>query len=129
MYTEIPSMQKHHVLLFHDSHCGLCRRTMHTLSRLDWLKRLQRIDIHDEEARKHAAPDLRYEDLDKSMHIRLADGSTLAGFRAFRRLSYSLPPLWPLMPFLYLPGAARIGERIYATIADRRKKCTHTLCR
>ncbi len=114
-----------HCFVFHDSRCGLCRRTMRTLASLDWLGRLQEIDIHDDETRKRVAPDLRPEDLDRSMHIRLPDGTTLTGFNAFRRLTHHLPLLWVLMPLLYLPGMAWIGERIYASVAARRKTCAH----
>lgn len=121
-------MGTRHILIFHDSHCGLCRSTMRMLTRLDWFGRLQPVDIHDEKVRTRLAPDLRYEDLDRTMHIRLADGSTFTGFEAFRKLSHELPLLWFLLPFLYLPGAAWIGEKIYRRIAERRKACTHETC-
>ncbi len=116
------------ILVFHDSRCGLCRATMQTLNRLDWLSHLEPVDIHDEQKRKRVAPDLTYEELDKTMHIRTPDGTTLTGFRAFRRLSHHLPLLWLLMPFLYLPGAAIFGEWIYGQIAERRRTCTHESC-
>jgi hypothetical protein len=63
------------------------------------------------------------------MHIKLPDGTYRTGFDAFRTLCWHLPPLWPLAPFLYIPGIPLLGRRIYARIAENRKKCTHEACK
>ncbi len=62
------------------------------------------------------------------MHIRLPEGRTITGFRAFRHIARHMPLLWPLMILCYLPGAAWIGERIYKRISLRRDACTHGEC-
>ena len=115
-------------LVFFDGYCGLCLRSVFTLQLLDWLKRLQYVDFRDSAEHQKYAPDLKMEDLDRAMHVRLASGKTLHGFDAFRALSWHLPPLWPLAPFLYLPGISFLGRRIYAQIAARRNKCAHEHC-
>ena len=43
------------------------------------------------------------------MIVRTPDGAIYGGFDAFRAMARVLPGLWPLLPFLYLPGARWIG--------------------
>jgi len=54
------------------------------------------------------------------MHVVAPDGRVDHGFRAFRRLAWDLPPLWPLVPLLYLPGVPTIGQRLYLWVARNR---------
>ena len=121
----------HHdnIFVFYDSHCGLCTRSAFGLKRLDWFNRLKLVDYHDEHARRITAPELRFEDLDNVVHIKLPDGRTMTGFRAFRHIARFLPLLWPVMILSYLPGATVIGKMIYKRISSRCKACTHEDCR
>lgn len=116
-------------LLFFDGHCGLCKRTVRTLTALDWLHRLQFVDFQNAQEHEKSAPEIPYEDLDRSMHAKFPDGKILRGFSAFRAIAWHLPLLWIAAPFLYVPGVKLIGDRIYAKIADRRKTCTHESCK
>ena len=50
------------------------------------------------------------------------------GFDAFHQLAWHLPVLLPIAPLLSIPGIPLIGRRIYAAIAERRKKCDHESC-
>lgn len=121
--------KKNQIVVLHDGHCGLCLRSIFTLQLFDWLKRLAYADFRDASERKKHAPDLSEEELDKSMHIRLPNGTYQKGFDAFRAMAWHLPPLWPAVPLLYVPGVPLIGRRIYAKIAASRKKCDHEGCR
>lgn len=116
------------IKVFFDGHCGLCLRSVFGLQMLDRLGRLTYVDFRDERARKAGAPDLSLAELDKALHIRFPSGRTLNGFNAFRALSWHLPVLWPVVPFLYVPGVPWLGRKIYAHIADRRKRCMHQNC-
>jgi len=121
-----PSRQ---IAVLYDTYCGLCTRAMFTLLILDHLHRLKPVDFHDEELRKKIVPDITYKELDKAIHIRfIRTGKTLKGFEAFRTLSWHLPVLIPVAPFLYLPGISRLGRRVYKRVAARRKKCKHESC-
>lgn len=117
------------ITVFYDGHCGLCLRSMRALRALDWLGRLRFVDFHDEEQRHRFAPEVPVDDFDRALHVRHADGRTLTGFAAFRALVWYLPSLWPVAPFLYLPGVKPIGDRVYGGIAERRKRCAHERCR
>ncbi len=106
------------VVLF-DGRCGFCKASVITLMSFDWLKRLQFESFHDEAARKKYAPDIDTKELNDKIHVVHAHGIT-AGFFAFRTLSWELPPLWILAPFLYAPFVPAIGVKMYAWVARHR---------
>lgn len=55
------------------------------------------------------------------MHLLTPGGKDLlSGFQAFRWMAWRLPLLWPLAPFLYLPGMATLGQWVYLKIARNR---------
>jgi len=116
------------IAVLYDGKCGMCQQSIFGLSVCDHLQRLEFVNYHDEEARKKVAPELKFEDLDRAMHIKTPTGKVENGYDAFRHLNWHLPPVWIFVPLFYLPGITQIGRRIYAHIADRRKKCTHEKC-
>jgi len=111
---------KEPVVVLFDGRCGFCKRSILTLSMMDWLKRLQFSSYHDPDNKKHYAPNLSLETLNKEMHVRLRDGSYRKGFFAFRAMTWHLPALWLIAPLLYIPGVAVIGSKAYTFIADHR---------
>jgi len=115
------------IVLF-DGRCGLCRRSVVVLKSLDWLHRLEFANFREKERKEKHAKHISMEVLDASMHIRLSNGEYEKGFFAFRSVSWHLPSLWILMPFLYIPGVPFIGDRIYATIAKNRPRCESDTC-
>lgn len=57
----------------------------------------------------------------EEMHVLTPDGTRLlSGFAALRWLAWRLPLLWPVAPFLYLPGMATLGQRLYLWVARNR---------
>lgn len=123
------------IAVLYDGRCGLCLRSVFILQLLDWLSCLRYADFRDADTRATEAPGLTLATLDAALHIRLDQPSAetgkpvyLTGFDAFRHMARALPALWPVLPFLWLPGAAPLGRRIYAHIADRRKRCDHKEC-
>lgn len=116
------------IAILYDGHCGLCMRSIFTLKILDNLRRLQPVDFWNKTEKQRVAPDLKIADLDKAMHVRLPDGRTFKGFDGVRQIAWHLPALWPLAPFLYVPGVPAIGRAVYARVATRRKQCNHESC-
>jgi predicted DCC family thiol-disulfide oxidoreductase YuxK len=114
--------------VLYDGDCGLCKRTIRTLKRLNWLGHLRFVNYQDEAARMKIAPEISYEKLDKSMHIKWDTGRTMHGFKAMRAVAWHLPLLWPVAPFLYVPGIAQLGDAMYKEVATNRKACTHENC-
>jgi predicted DCC family thiol-disulfide oxidoreductase YuxK len=116
------------ITVLYDGDCGLCRRSVFWLAMLDWLRRLRLVNFQNASERASHAPDIPLEQLDRALHIRLADGRTRTGFSAFRALCWHLPALLPLALLLYLPGVKAIGDRVYARVAASRSRCTHASC-
>lgn len=124
--------------VYYDDQCPLCVRSMVILDALDVRRRLAYVGIgrivpgvHDETATRERAgrtpsarEDLSPDALRHAMHVLDPRGGVHRGFFAFRALSRTLPPLWPVLPVLHLPGAAKVGSQVYARVARRRLRVT-----
>lgn len=108
-------------VVLYDGRCALCLRSLAILRRLDWLHRLRFADARDLPQVPQREPPLKPDRLLEEMHLITPDGSRVyTGFRAFRWIAGRLPPLWPLAPLLFLPGAATLGQRLYLWVARNR---------
>lgn len=110
------------VAVIYDGLCLLCIRSIRVLRALDVRDRLTFHDANDREAVLSAFPSLRGADLDDAMYAVDRKGRVYRGFFAFRRLAWTTPVAWPLLPVLYLPGAGRIGPRAYELVARNRTR-------
>jgi predicted DCC family thiol-disulfide oxidoreductase YuxK len=104
-------------LVLYDGGCELCKRSLAILQRLDWRHRLTFADARDRAVVPAGLDPMR---LMAEMHVIAQDGRVDHGFRAFRRLAWELPPLWLLLPFLYVPGVPTVGQRLYLWVARNR---------
>jgi predicted DCC family thiol-disulfide oxidoreductase YuxK len=106
------------IRVFYDGNCPFCVRSVGLLRRLDWFGRLCCLDARREGV---IPPNLPAERLLEEMHV-LAPSvrRVYHGFGALRYLAWRLPLLWIIAPFLYIPGVAVIGQRIYLLIARNR---------
>ncbi|MEI7687093.1 MAG: DUF393 domain-containing protein [Planctomycetota bacterium] len=109
-----------HVVLF-DGDCPLCRKSVSWLTWLDWRRALTFVNFRDDgDPIVREAPTTK-ERLAEEMHVWPARRNRLYhGFGAFRFMAWRLPLLWPLAPFLYLPGVPWLGQKIYLWIARNR---------
>ncbi len=111
-------------LLF-DGACGMCRRSVALVLRLDWRHRVAIVDVtNDWNAVARLCPDLRPAESLEHVHVVTPRGRRLAGFDACRALAWALVPAWPCLPLLYLPGARAVGSAIYRAVARRRVRQT-----
>ena len=107
--------------LVYDGYCPLCIRTMTQLDVLDGARRLRYVDLERETARaQELLPGVALEAMREEMAVVSPEGRVLRGFFAFREVSRRLPILWPLVPFMFAPGAAWVGTRVYAWVAKHR---------
>jgi predicted DCC family thiol-disulfide oxidoreductase YuxK len=117
--------------VFYDGMCPICKKSRRTLEKLDWLGRLNYADIHDRKFADAELPTVTYADMLKQMYVKRPDGKFFGGFKAFRAIAAVLPLMWPIVPLLWLPGAAFIGTRLYRVIARNRfrwAKCDDEFC-
>jgi predicted DCC family thiol-disulfide oxidoreductase YuxK len=118
--------------LVYDGYCPLCIRTMTQLDVLDGARRLRYVDLERETARaRELLPGISLENMREEMAVVTPDGRVLRGFFAFREVSRVLPVLWPLVPFMFAPGATWVGTRVYAWVAANRARrlCEGDACR
>src|SRR5207249_4729859 len=107
--------------VLYDGKCLLCQKSVRLLQRLDWLGRLHFADGRDPANLPPTPEPIAPQRLLEEMHAITPDGRRVFhGFAAFRRIARLLPPLWPIMPFLYLPGVPWLGQRVYLWVAKNR---------
>ncbi len=105
----------------YDGKCLICASTCETMRAIDWLNRIEFVDLHaDDVAWRDRYPSLTDERLMAEIHVMDAVGNVYAGFAGSRRMLREVPLGWPLWLLLQLPGAAAIGRRAYRYIARRR---------
>ncbi len=103
----------------YDGKCLICRSTCDAMRSLDWLRRIEFIDVHEAAWQDHY-PKLALERLMAEIHVIDETGRVFAGFAGSRRMLREVPLGAPLWLLLQLPGMERIGRRAYRFIARRR---------
>lgn len=110
---------KAHILF--DGDCAFCRKSVALLRRFDWGRRLDYVNIRDPHNPLLQVSSIATAPLTEEMHLLTPDGTRLYhGFTAFRWLAWRLPLLWPLAPWLYIPGVPTLGQNLYLWIARNR---------
>jgi predicted DCC family thiol-disulfide oxidoreductase YuxK len=108
--------------MLYDGQCMLCQGSKRFIEYLDWRDRVEMLDAQDRSLVRERYPGLSYEALMGAVHVVTADGEVKSGFFAVRYLARFLPMLWPVLPFLYLPGMNWLGPKVYNWVARRRYK-------
>jgi predicted DCC family thiol-disulfide oxidoreductase YuxK len=123
-------MNQAHVL--YDGDCAFCCKSIALLKKLDWLGKLDYVNVRDETQPILKDPLTAAAPLLEQMHVLPRDGQTLyGGYRAIRFIAWRLPMTWLIAPLLYLPGMTWLGQKIYLWIARNRFKiipCEHGAC-
>lgn len=110
-------------VVLYDGECPFCIATVKLLRRLDWRQKLHFQDCRRTDEWPATPIPLSLDRLLEEMHVISPDRQrAYAGYAAFRWLAWRLPLLWPLAPWLYLPGVPWLGQRLYRWIARRRYK-------
>ena len=92
-------------MIIYDGECGFCRSSVRVLKKMDLFGKLE----------YSIGPKGLSE-----MRLEFPDGKSYGGFFAFRKLTWILPVLYGMIPFVYFPGAGVLGPRIYRWIARHR---------
>ncbi|GAA0437617.1 DUF393 domain-containing protein [Virgibacillus sp. AGTR] len=114
------SKEKNRVLVFYDTWCPVCTRSMKILAKMDCFRRLQY-----ESTRNIAVLNeygLEYEKVEKRMHtIIIINGVIEEGIDSILRIAKQVPFLWPAVPLLKLFIWVGVGSRLYDWLASKRK--------
>jgi predicted DCC family thiol-disulfide oxidoreductase YuxK len=108
------------VTAVYDGNCVLCQQSKRIIEVLDWLNRVEFLNLHDWEVVQARYPNLDYEAAMGQMHVVGEDGRLLAGFQGVRRLLRELPLGFPVWLILHLPGMNWLGTSVYRFIARNR---------
>ena len=124
-------MSKARVL--YDGDCVFCCKSIELLKKLDWLRKLEYVNVRDETQPILRAPPVAGAPLLEQMHVLPAGSQTLyGGYRAIRWIAWRLPATWLIAPLLYLPGMTWLGQKLYMAVARNRFKiipCEHGVCK
>jgi len=115
------ALDRNQAVVLYDGECPLCRKASSVLRRLDWLHRLQFHNCRDAAGIPTNSVHLDPARMIQEMHVLTPDRTTAySGYRAVRWIAGRVPILWPLYPLLFIPGMARLGQRLYLWIARNR---------
>ena len=107
--------------VIYDGDCAFCLHSVNWLRRFDWRHVLTFANFRDPSDPIVQAVPATPERLQEEMHVWPAARNRIYhGFGGFRWLSWRLPLLWLIAPFLYLPLAPWIGQKVYLWIARNR---------
>lgn len=104
----------------YDGKCVICQSTCGALRALDWLKRIEFVDLHEADDRSERYGHLHHERLMREIHVLDDEGRVYTGFAGTRRMLKEAPLGFPLWLLLQLPGSDALGKRLYRFIARRR---------
>jgi predicted DCC family thiol-disulfide oxidoreductase YuxK len=104
----------------YDGNCVLCQQTRRIIQALDWLNRVEFLNIHDWETVQARFPDEDFDTAMGAIFVFTADGRRLSGFPAMRQLLRELPLGFPFWLLLHLPGMNWMGAKVYRFIAHHR---------
>jgi predicted DCC family thiol-disulfide oxidoreductase YuxK len=118
--------------VLYDGDCAFCCKSVELLKKLDWLGKLDYVNVRDESQPILKDPLVAVAPLLEQMHVVPKEGGALyGGYSAIRFIAWRLPLTFLSAPFLYLPGMTWLGQKIYLWIARNRFKivpCEHGVC-
>ncbi|MFD1363391.1 thiol-disulfide oxidoreductase DCC family protein [Lentibacillus salinarum] len=100
------------MIVYYDSYCKLCTHSSVFWKKIDWRNRLRYSSFRDLENYPKA--------MAEKLHV-YDRGQWFQGYDAIIAISKKLPPLWPILPILYVFKWVGLGELMYNTIAKNRK--------
>jgi predicted DCC family thiol-disulfide oxidoreductase YuxK len=103
-----------------DGNCVICQQTRRIVTVLDWLHRVEFLDVQQWDKVYARYPQVDYNEAMGAMHVMTKDGQMLAGFVGVRRLMRDLPLGYPVWLFMHLPGMTWLGNKVYGFIAKHR---------
>jgi predicted DCC family thiol-disulfide oxidoreductase YuxK len=107
--------------IIYDAQCGFCARSLALCRRLAHRPVFRFHDANDHESVNARFPAIAGSDTADAMFAITERGEVFRGFFAFRRMMWTSPWLYPLLPLFYVPGASHMGPRLYAWVARHRR--------
>ena len=109
----------HRATALYDGNCSLCIYAKNALARLDIFQKIEFLDFRDP-AVISRFPNVNPTAAHAEIHVVTRTGKIYRGFDGIRFMARFIPPFWPILPLLYLPGARWLGSRVYEWLARHR---------
>lgn len=106
--------------IVYDGRCRFCAGGVRMLMVMDIFGRLMFIDYHQHKDLAFLHKDLTQSKAHSQLHLIEPCGNLHGGFFAFRRMTWLLPMLYPMVILVYFPGANIVGPFFYSFIARNR---------
>ncbi len=104
----------------YDGTCVICKQTKRIVNALDWLHRVEFLDLHNWSEVEQRYPGLDYDQAMGQIHVVTSDGQLRGGFEGVRRMLRDLPLGYPVWLLLHIPGMDWLGDKVYRFIARNR---------
>jgi len=108
------------VTAIYDGYCVICQQSKRMVEALDWLNRVEFLNIHDWQTVEARYPGLDFDTAMGQMHVVGEGGKLTGGYWGVCRLLRELPLGIPFWLLLHVPGMNWLGEKIYGFIARNR---------
>lgn len=115
------------ITALYDGNCVICQGTRNVIQSLDWMNRVEFLNLHDHQAVTFRYPHLDQQAMMGEIHVVDQQGNVFAGFEGTRRMLKEVPPGFPLWALLHLPGMMWVGSRVYRFIAKNRYRINRML--
>ena len=129
------ALQSEQNILLYDGNCQFCRRSVAQLRVMDLFNTLKMVDYQTLIKENQPLPGgLTEKQAASQLHLIEPNGMVSGGYFVFRRLSWKLPMLYPLIPIFYFPASGVIGPLVYRWVAKNRylfhfnKTCRDNRC-
>jgi len=106
--------------LIYDGQCQFCINSVKRIKMMDIFDAVDYVDFHTIGEIGQVHNDLNEKQVNSQMHWINSTDELYGGFEAFRKLSFKLPMIFPLIPVLYFPGMSLAGPFLYRFIAKNR---------
>jgi len=121
------------VPVWYDGDCELCLRCARIIRALDLFGRIRVVNFRQPGTRARWQG-VDHQRAEGELLVRTTRGRWYGGFLAFRWMAWRLPLGWGIAPWLYVPGIAWLGQRVYAWAARHHdlffgKTCEAGACR
>jgi predicted DCC family thiol-disulfide oxidoreductase YuxK len=105
----------------YDGRCVICNTTRRIVRLLDWLNRVEFLDLHNHTEVERRYPQIDHEAAMGQIHVIADGGRVYGGFAGTRRMLRDLPLGLPLWAILHLPIIGNwLGPKLYQLIARNR---------
>jgi predicted DCC family thiol-disulfide oxidoreductase YuxK len=112
----------HRPLLLYDGSCGFCKMCVRMLKIMDLFAVLEYRNFYDYLDGPQPLPaGLTNDDVLKRMQLVERGAHAYGGYTVFRRICWSMPMMYPLIPVIFFPGMGIIGPFLYGLVAKNRK--------